>query len=93
MVLQKDDENTVNCEQNETRSVVDDGRNTRANDGGGRQTVGLPGVCAQRERFGKELCACYGGGDKSKMTTEKEINKWKNELIGCGRMSEVLKLA
>ena len=53
MVLQKDDENSIDCEKVESRSNADGGGHLRANVGGDKETVKLLGASARRERFGK----------------------------------------
>ena len=74
MALQKDDANSVVCEENGSRSVADGGSDPRAHDGGEKETVGLLGSSAQRGGFGKEMSALHGGWGKCERTTEAEIN-------------------
>ena len=47
----------MDCDENESKSVADGGGNSRADDGGEKETVGVLGACDLRDRFGKELSA------------------------------------
>ena len=41
MILQKDDETSVDCEENKSRSVADGGSTSRADDGSEKETLGF----------------------------------------------------
>ena len=73
MVPQKDDEISVDCEENESKSVPDGGGNSRAHDNSEEETDWLIGLCALRRTFGIELSAWNGVRQKGKCTTEEEI--------------------
>ena len=62
MVLQKDDQNSVDCEENESKSVADGG-------GDSRDSWASWVICSE-ERFGKELTAWHGEEEKRERTTE-----------------------
>ena len=55
MVLQNVDENSMDCEENEVRSVADGGGDSRADDGGEKETVGFFGAYAQGRAL-KNIC-------------------------------------
>ena len=75
----------MDCEENVSGSAVDVGSNSRADDGGEKETDGLLGACAQRERLGKDLSVWYGGREKNKKTTEEEVYSWNK---GTDRIRE-----
>ena len=65
MVLQKAYENSVDCKENDTRSVVDEEGHSIAFDAGEKETVGLLGTCGHGERLGKSyVCLAWYRGEK-----------------------------
>ena len=88
MVPQKDVENFVDYEKTESSSYADlwKGRDSRVDDGGEKEAVGLFGACAQRERFG-------GGQRGARRRQRKNYMDGLKEQIRCKKMSEALRLA
>ena len=66
----------MDCEENESRSNADSGSDLRSDDGGLKETVGLLGSCAQRQRFGKGLSVWHGCGEE-----KREDNKGTNTMM------------
>ena len=80
-----DDESSVDCWEENSRSVADSGSSSKTDDGGEKDTSVILRTRAHGERLGKELSTLLAGWEKSKRTKMEEKYGRNN---GADRMRE-----